>query len=98
MTLCYRAWRDGTAIGRDNCDLYAWHGDAQLVPHLWRVLGAPGVEIEVGIAAPVLSWAVADRKQLGAELQRTVGQQLDSLRQRGMITAPAEGAAAAQHA
>jgi 1-acyl-sn-glycerol-3-phosphate acyltransferase len=98
VTLCYRSWEDGTPIGRDNCDLYAWYGDTELVPHLWRVLGAKGVVIEVGIAAPVLSWAVTGRKQLGAELQGVVAQKLETLRQQDTVAVPTHGATSAQHA
>lgn len=98
LTLCYVAWRDGTPIGRSNCDLYAWHGDAELIPHLWRVLRAPGVTIEVGFEAPVLSWTVESRKRLGAELQRSTVQRLEMLRREGLAAIPADDDTAMQHA
>lgn len=84
VTLRYVAWRDGTPVDRRNCGLYAWHGEARLLPHLWRVLRAPGVAIEVAIGAPVLSWAVASRKQLGAALHRAVADRLTAPRPESM--------------
>lgn len=80
VTLAYTSWRDGTPIDRSNRDLYAWYGDATLLPHLWRVLQAPGVTIEVGLSSPELSWAVRCRRRLGQELHATISRQLLALR------------------
>ena len=38
VTLVYARLADGTPIGSDNCDLYAWHSEAEFVPHLWSAL------------------------------------------------------------
>ena len=69
VTLVYVRLADGTPIGRDNCDLYAWHADAEFMPHLWGVLQLGGVEIRVVAGDPVLSWSVKSRKVLGRELR-----------------------------
>ena len=60
VTLVYARLADGTPIGRGNCDLYAWHADAEFVPHLWGVLQLGGVEIRVVAGDPVLSWSVQE--------------------------------------
>ena len=68
-TLVYYRLRDGTPITPENCDLYAWHGDAPLVPHLWQVLQMDGIELRVVLHEPVLSWSVQSRKILGRNLR-----------------------------
>ena len=45
VTLAYVRLADGSPVDRTNCDRYAWHGDARLVPHLWDVLQMDGVEV-----------------------------------------------------
>jgi 1-acyl-sn-glycerol-3-phosphate acyltransferase len=75
-TLAYVRLADGTPIGPKTCDLYAWHGAATLLPHLWRVLHMDGVELRVVLHAPVLSWSVACRKALGRSLQAGIARQL----------------------
>ncbi len=52
VTLVYARLADGTPIGRTNCDLYAWHSDAEFMPHLWGVLQLGGVEIRVVVRRP----------------------------------------------
>ena len=59
-----------------NCDLYAWHGDAELLPHLWAVLQMPGIALRLVLHEPVLSWSVQSRKVLGHELREQIGRQL----------------------
>lgn len=98
VTLAYAAWRNGTPIDQDNCGLYAWFGDTDLLPHLWRVLKAPGVVIAVGIASPMLSWAVNCRKQLGAELQRTIARERELLIRQDFVPLSGQADAAMQHA
>lgn len=79
VTLCYRSHPDGTPADRGNASLYAWYGDGALLPHLWRVLGAPGVVVAIHLGPATLSWATASRKRLGAELHRMIGQRLELL-------------------
>jgi lyso-ornithine lipid O-acyltransferase len=84
VTLAYTKLADGSAVGPDNCDLYAWHADATLVPHLWNVLQLDGVELLVTAGNPVLSWSVASRKILGRalrdQLRRDLAQSLAGVR------------------
>ena len=76
VTLIYTRLADGTPIGRTNCDLYAWHSDAEFVPHLWSALQLGGVEIRVVAGDPVLSWSVKSRKVLGRELRGQLSAEL----------------------
>ena len=89
LTLAYARLADGTPIGRGNCDLYAWHSDADFMPHLWSALQLAGVEIHVVAGDPVLSWSVKSRKALGRELRGQLGAQLA----RSRLAAGAEPAA-----
>ena len=92
VTLAYTRLADGSPIGPENCDLYAWHADATFVPHLWNVLQLGGVEILVTMGEPVLSWSVASRKVLGRELRahmrRTLAERDAALRAGGVANLP----------
>jgi 1-acyl-sn-glycerol-3-phosphate acyltransferase len=98
VTLAFLRLRDGTTIGPHNCDHYAWHGDAEFLPHLWRVLCREGVAITVVLDEPVLSWAVASRKRLGAELEGRVAANLAALRRGAAVDAPTPASALPQRA
>ena len=63
VTLAYVRLADGTPIDTTNCDLYAWHGDADLLPHLWNVLQMDGRRGASRAAEPMLSWSVTSRKR-----------------------------------
>ncbi len=76
VTLAYVRLADGSPIDRSNCDRYAWHGDAELVPHLWDVLQMDGVEVRTVLLEPALSWSVQSRKVLGRDLREQLGHQL----------------------
>lgn len=80
VTLAYLQLRDGTRIGPETCDRYAWHGDADFVPHLWGVLRHAGLAVTVAIEPPCLSWSVTSRKVLAGELQARISAQLSTLR------------------
>lgn len=88
VTLVFARLADGTPIGPGNCDLYAWHSDAEFLPHLWNALQHEGLEIRIILADPVLSWSVKSRKVLGRELRA----QLTGDLARGRIAAGAEAA------
>lgn len=69
VLLAWRRLACGTPIDARNAGLYAWWGEATLVPHLWRVLQLDGVEVLVRLGEPVLSWSVTSRKVLGVDLR-----------------------------
>jgi 1-acyl-sn-glycerol-3-phosphate acyltransferase len=72
VTLAFVRLADGTPITAKDCDLYAWHGDMALLPHLWNVLKLDGVELRVVLHEPVLSWSVQSRKVLGRALRQEI--------------------------
>jgi 1-acyl-sn-glycerol-3-phosphate acyltransferase len=76
VTLAYCSLRDRTPIDRSNCDLYAWHGDAEFLPHLWGVVCGDGLRVRMTIEAPILSWGIQSRKAVGAQLQAIVAARL----------------------
>ncbi|MDW8370086.1 MAG: lysophospholipid acyltransferase family protein [Geminicoccaceae bacterium] len=80
VVLAYRRLACGTPIDASNADRYAWWGDMTLLPHLWRALHAPGVEVAVRIGEPVLSWSVTSRKELGPELRAWLRAELATAR------------------
>lgn len=77
ITLVYARLADGTPIGPENCDLYAWHSEAEFMPHLWSALQLRGIEILVLAGDPVLSWSVKSRKVLGRELRGQLAAELN---------------------
>ena len=55
---------DGLPIGRALRPLFAWYGDMDLTPHMWRVLGLGRVEAVVEFHPPVSLAEFASRKEL----------------------------------
>jgi len=53
-------------------DLYAYHGDAVLLPHLKRFLRLRGARLQVVFHPPVAPSAFPDRRALASHLQRQV--------------------------
>jgi len=51
--------------------LYCWFGDATMFPHLWRMLGLKGAEVEVRFLEPIVP-AGAGRKELARRAQAAV--------------------------
>ena len=100
VTLAYLRLADGTAIDGGNCDLYAWHGAAELVPHLWHVLQMRGVQLQIVLHEPTLSWSVQNRKLLGRRLRDQISRELASARSAAATSAtdvPGATAAAEAH-
>jgi len=67
---------DGRAIdaGGDR-DVYAYHGDATLLPHLWRFLRGSGARVRVRFLPPLRVGEHADRKRLARETWASVANQ-----------------------
>jgi 1-acyl-sn-glycerol-3-phosphate acyltransferase len=60
-------------------DLYAWHGDMTLAPHLWNFAKAGGARIRLIFHPPVDPGAVADRKVLAQLCRQAVAGGLDKV-------------------
>lgn len=80
VTLAYRRHTDGTPVDAGNAGLYAWFGDAEFAPHLWRAAQGPGIEIVVRFHEPVISWAVKSRKALARVARDEIREALLELR------------------
>ncbi len=53
-------------------DLYAWHGDMTLLPHLWRFAKSEGARINLHFHPPLTMGAETHRKALAADSQALV--------------------------
>lgn len=80
VTLAYLRLADGTPVDVGNAELYAWYGEAEFAPHLWRAAQAPGIEIVVRFHEPVISWAVKSRKALARVAREEIREALLELR------------------
>lgn len=76
VSIHYRRLADGRPYDAATCDLYAWYGDMEFAPHLWAVAQGPGLEVEVRLHEPVLSWSVKSRKVLGPALRDLIREDL----------------------
>jgi 1-acyl-sn-glycerol-3-phosphate acyltransferase len=83
---------DGLPIGRRLRPLFAWYGDMDLTPHLWRLLGLGQVEVVVEFHAPVSVADFTSRKALAQycyeQISSGVGQSLAG-RNNLAVTTPA---------
>ncbi|MCF8479252.1 MAG: 1-acyl-sn-glycerol-3-phosphate acyltransferase [Rhodospirillum sp.] len=71
VSLAY-TWVDGVPVGRAWRPIYAWYGDMELAPHLFRLLGFGVVTVDVIFHAPVLLSEFGSRKALSDHCQRVV--------------------------
>jgi 1-acyl-sn-glycerol-3-phosphate acyltransferase len=71
VSLAY-TWVDGVPIGRAWRPIYAWYGDMELAPHLFRLLGFGAVTVDVIFHEPVLLSDFGSRKALSDHCQAVV--------------------------
>lgn len=64
VSVAYTRSRDGTPLTGHRTSFYCWYGDMTLAPHLWRLLGKPGAEVEIRFHQPVNPEDFSNRKQL----------------------------------
>lgn len=62
----------GLPMARRDRPLFAWYGDMDLIPHLWRAFGAGPVDVTLHFHAPVTVHALGSRKALAQYCQRQV--------------------------
>lgn len=72
ISLAYTRAIDGTPLTGPYRGLYCWYGDMTLLPHLLRVLGLPGAEVELRYHAAVQPGRFADRKALARHCEEQV--------------------------
>jgi 1-acyl-sn-glycerol-3-phosphate acyltransferase len=61
-------------MGRLMRPFFAWYGDMELAPHLWRVLGLGKITVTVTFHPPVTLQAFGSRKALAAYCQSVVAE------------------------
>lgn len=72
ISLAYTRAIDGTPLTGRYRDLYCWYGDMTLLPHLLRVLGLPGAEVELCYHSAVQPDQFASRKALARYCEEQV--------------------------
>ena len=84
---------NGIPVGRTLRPLFAWYGDMDLAPHLWRVLGLGAVTVVVHFHPPVTLDDFASRKEMAEYCQRQVALGVAAANAgRTMTALPAPGA------
>ncbi len=78
LSIAYTRTRDGTPLVGPLRALYAWFGEASLAPHLARVLGSPGGEVELRFLAPIRAAAATNRKLLARQAEAAVRSGVDA--------------------
>lgn len=63
---------DGVPMGLIDRPLYAWYGDMELAPHLWRAFAAGRMTVEVEFHPPVTMADFSSRKALADHCWRAV--------------------------
>jgi lyso-ornithine lipid O-acyltransferase len=70
---------DGMPMGRSFRPFFAWYGDMELPPHLWRMLGLGVLTVEVIFHEPVTIDRFGTRKALAEECWRIVSEGVATL-------------------
>jgi lyso-ornithine lipid O-acyltransferase len=63
---------DGVAMGEENWDVVAWHGDDTLLRHLWRLSRVRRINVTAHCLPPVCLRRGESRKTLCAEVEASV--------------------------
>ena len=82
VTIRYLRLRDGSVPSLENINKFAWFGDHEFLPHLWRLTHQGGIEMEVIFGDPVISWSVRNRKTLGRPLRHHIRNEIVGCRNR----------------
>jgi 1-acyl-sn-glycerol-3-phosphate acyltransferase len=86
VTLAYTRL-DGMPIGRAWRPLFAWYGDMDMLPHMFRLLGLGRIEARLIFHPPVMLAAFASRKSLAEHCERTIRSGLTAANA-GRVTSP----------
>ncbi|QWG17529.1 1-acyl-sn-glycerol-3-phosphate acyltransferase [Bradyrhizobium sediminis] len=91
MSLAYVSF-SGVPLGRALRERVAWYGDADLIPHLARVLASGAVDVTVSWGEAVAYDISADRKAIARDAERSVRRMTAAaLRNAPAAPAPASG-------
>lgn len=72
LSLAYVGFRDGAPFESEQRLLYAWTGDATMLPHLWRMMKQPGAEIVLHFHPPARPEDLGSRKALSAYAYQSI--------------------------
>lgn len=72
VSIGYPRYRDGTRLDGPLRELYCWFGDATLMPHLFRVFGLEGADVEVRFHEPIPVGPAPNRKDLARRARAAV--------------------------
>lgn len=72
ISVAYPRYYDGTPLQGPLRALYCWFGDATLMPHLFRVFGLKGAEVEVRFHTPIAVGSSPNRKELARRAQDAI--------------------------
>lgn len=78
LSIAYTRTRDGAPLVGPLRALYAWFGEGTLAPHMARLLGAPGGEVELRFLAPIRAGADTNRKLLARQAEAAVKSGIDA--------------------
>jgi len=88
----------GLPACRRDRPLFAWYGNMEIAPHVWRLVRHAGLRATVLLHDPVSPGAIPSRKALSAAVEGTVAEGASALRQNReprplpvAVPAPAEG-------
>jgi 1-acyl-sn-glycerol-3-phosphate acyltransferase len=87
---------DGIPLGRSMRPVYAWYGDMELAPHLWRMVRLGRLTVRVEFHEPVTVDRFGSRKALAEHCWRVVADGVDravSGRQQSVVRRPPEALA-----
>lgn len=76
VSVFYSRLRCGRALNSGLEDLFAWHGDMSLLPHLWHMLRQSGAIVEVTFLEPVPAARFESRKALARHCHEQVSEGL----------------------
>ncbi len=99
ITIDYVSFRNGPRIEDHQRDLYAWHGDMTLAPHLRQVLGLPGAKVRIYWHDLISPKGEINRKDLAKQVEEAVvkglakSRNLDVASERCSTVASADAAA-----
>ena len=72
VSISYRQYADGRLLYDRNASLYAWHGDATLLPHLLTVFGLKGAKVVLTFHPSVRPRDFGGRKEIARHCRGVV--------------------------
>lgn len=72
FTIAYTRTVDGVPLTDGRQDLYTWHGDMEMLPHLMAMFSLKGACVEIIFHDPVTASQFDHRKELAAHCQQKV--------------------------